>query len=103
MTTSYTKKPWEVFDITQSFADRLDSEDEEALDIDNSLVEIYDSGNNDVTATIMVADSLTVYEDTSLKVVVQGGVAGNTYKICFKGYVSDTRKFQEDVYLKVRS
>ena len=96
----FIKQTDEIFPIAADFSDVLATG--ETITEESSEVTAYDSGDNDVSSTILVADSKSVSESILL-VKVQAGGDGKKYKITFKAMTSNNNIYELDVIMIIKN
>lgn len=96
----FTKQPWEIFPISIDFSQNMLTD--ETITSANSLVEVIDYKQENITSDIIVENSILTVDDTKLQAVVYGGTNGSKYKITFRAYISDTKMLEEDITMIVK-
>jgi len=95
------KQPYEIFSLWVNFVNNM--EDDEIIIAANSEIKITNgSTGDDVTADMVVSDSIITVENTKLQFTIKSGTSGEKYKISFRAYISETKKLEEDIILKVK-
>jgi len=96
----FIKQTDEIFPIAADFSDVLATD--ETITKESSEVIAYDSNNDDVSSTILVADSKSVLESLLL-VKVRAGVDGKKYKITFKAVTSNNNIYELDIFMIIKN
>jgi len=93
------KQPWEVIPVSVDFSENM--EEDEIIEVGLSDVVAYNSSSEDVSDSLLKENSISVVDDKKLQISIQNGEDKNNYLISFRAYISDDKKLEEDVKLKV--
>lgn len=96
----FIKQTDEKFPIAADFSDVLATG--ETIVAETSEVIAYDSGDNDVSSTILVEDSKSVLESLLLA-KVRAGVDGKKYKVTFKAMTSNNNIYELDIFMIIKN
>lgn len=94
------KQPYESFFLGADFVNVIDT-DLENIDLDNSTVIVTD-GSGESDSDVYESATLSVEDDTILKVRVKDGVeVSSPYKFSFRIITTDANKWEKDILLKI--
>jgi hypothetical protein len=92
----FVKQSDEIITFSMDYTNLLDTGET----IASKTILAYDSGNNNVTSSLIVTSTIV---DSVVKVRVQAGTNGYKYKITIRITTSDSNVYEEDVFMLIQN